>query len=345
MTITRDTFPENRLTMPFGVPNALAVLVIVHAAIVFAAVSITGYAFRPGIAGILGETVVYLFPWFVLIMALRLVVTTALSPQDERPLKVVLQRARAVVGDRDRMLGGVLRFALICLFIGAAGYFKQMITAIQPFAWDESFARLDRAIHMGVDPWRILWPLIGNPHATTFLNAIYHAWFFCLYFAVFAASLARVADATARTFLISLVLTFAVGGNLLALIFSSAGPVYFERLGLGSDFAPLMQALERFAETSPVWALDVQESLWQGFVADGAVSGISAMPSMHVALALLMAFYASASSRLLGGIMWAFAGLTMIGSVHLGWHYAVDGYLSVFIAWGAWAVARRIEAW
>ena len=345
MTITRDTFPAPRITMPFGVPTALALLVVVHAAIVFVAVSITGYAFRPGIAGILGETVVYLFPWFVFIMAVRLVVTTARTSQTDRPLQVVRRQVIGVLTDRDRMLGGVLRFGLICLFIGGAGYFKQMITAIQPFAWDMAFARLDRAIHLGVDPWRILWPLIGNPWATTVLNAIYHAWFFCLYFAVFAASLARVGDAAARTFLIALVLTFAVGGNLLALIFSSAGPVYFERLGLGADYVPLMDALQRFAEVSPVWALDVQESLWTGFVADGAVSGISAMPSMHVALALIMAFYASATSRVLGWIMWVFAGLTMIGSVHLGWHYAVDGYLSFFIAWGAWAVARRIEAW
>ena len=345
MTTIRDDFPAPRIGMPFGVPNVLAALVLVHAVIVFAAASLTGYAFKPGMAGIMTEAVTYLFPWFVLAMLIRLVARTAMAPGEERPLVAVRRRITAVLLDRDRMLGAPLRFLLICLFVGASGYFKEMITAIQPFAWDTAFAALDRVLHLGVDPWRIFWPVFGNPLGTTFLNAIYHAWFFCIYFAVFAACFAPVGDRSARTFLIALVLTFAIGGNLLALIFSSAGPVYFERLGLGADFAPLMTALNDFAETSPVWALGVQEKLWQGFVADGRVSGISAMPSMHVALALLMAFYATATSRILGIAMWVFAALTMIGSVHLGWHYAVDGYLSVFVAWGAWAVARRIEAW
>ena len=38
-----------------------------------------------------------------------------------------------------------------------------------------------------------------------------------------------------------------------------------------------------------------------------------------------------------GGLL-LIAGVIMIGSVLLGWHYAVDGYLGALIAWGAWRV-------
>jgi membrane-associated phospholipid phosphatase len=69
---------------------------------------------------------------------------------------------------------------------------------------------------------------------------------------------------------------------------------------------------------------------------DGVLAGISAMPSMHVATSVLMALYAARHARWAGWIMWIFAGLIQIGSVHLGWHYAVDGYLGGIVALAAW---------
>ena len=137
-------------------------------------------------------------------------------------------------------------------------------------------------------------------------------------------------------------LTFAVGGNLLALLFSSAGPVYYERLGLGSDFEPLMEHLRALNEISPVWALGVQEGLWDGHMTDGRLAGISAMPSMHVATTVLIALYASTHARWAAWATWLFAALIMIGSVHLGWHYAVDGYFGAIIAWVAWTLGKRL---
>jgi membrane-associated phospholipid phosphatase len=66
---------------------------------------------------------------------------------------------------------------------------------------------------------------------------------------------------------------------------------------------------------------------------------------MHVASSVLMAIVAFQFSRLLGMLMSFFAMGIMIGSVLLGWHYAVDGYAGALIAascWGAagWLVRR-----
>ena len=77
---------------------------------------------------------------------------------------------------------------------------------------------------------------------------------------------------------------------------------------------------------------------------DGRLAGISAMPSMHVATSVLIAFYAATHARWAGWFCWIFAALIMIGSVHLGWHYAVDGYFGAAIAWMAWTIARKISS-
>ncbi|ESX86560.1 hypothetical protein X756_18320 [Mesorhizobium sp. LSHC412B00] len=80
-----------------------------------------------------------------------------------------------------------------------------------------------------------------------------------------------------------------------------------------------------------------QDIVWSGYIgATRGSLGISAFPSMHVAMAVLFALYATRRSRLAGLLMWAFAAIIMVGSVVLGWHYAVDGYASVLISIAIW---------
>ena len=73
--------------------------------------------------------------------------------------------------------------------------------------------------------------------------------------------------------------------------------------------------------------------------------GISAMPSVHNGLAALFAFAAFRINRKAGWAMAAYAALIWIGSIHLGWHYAIDGIVSIALAWGIWRGAGRIADW
>ena len=283
-------------------------------------------------------------PWFILaLLAGRLVwIVTAIRPA--YPLRMLLGDARASVLDGERILTGALTLLCVGFIVGTATFLKDMIPHLQPFSWDPAFAALDRALHGGHDPWRLLAPILGTPAITTALNAAYHAWIVLLYFLVFTAAFGRSATPGHRVFLLSMTMAWIIAANLLATLFSSVGPVYYAAFGFGDTFEPQMQMLKDLNEISPVWALGVQDMLLDGYQNGGPVRGISAMPSMHVTTAVLMAFYGFSLSRVLGWLLTAFAAAILLGSVHLAWHYAIDGYLAIGLAWAFWTVSRRLVA-
>ena len=266
----------------------------------------------------------------------------AVTVRPRRPTAWFLADLGEIVLDRERILSGTVAFVTMCVFAGSFAVGKDLIPVINPFSWDPVLARIDRALHGGVDPWRLLYHVTGTPLATTLINAGYHLWLMLAYFLIFVACFNVSGHDRHRTYLIADVLCWTIGGNILATVLSSGGPVYYEAFGHGRDFAPLMDTLYRFNETSPVWALHLQEVLLEGYRNGGAVKGISAMPSMHVASTVTMTLYAFSVSRRFGWLMVGFAALILAGSVQLGWHYAIDGYVSILLSLGCWWLARRL---
>ena len=71
--------------------------------------------------------------------------------------------------------------------------------------------------------------------------------------------------------------------------------------------------------------------------------GIAALPSLHVGAHFLFALWARRYARplwvpfLLGTL------LTYLGSLVTGWHYAVDGYVGLALAYGAYRLSLRLE--
>ena len=258
-----------------------------------------------------------------------------------RPISWLVQDLRRILTDPDRMIGGLLAFTAIILFQHSFGYMKEMIPLIHPFSWDLTFLAWDRALHFGTDPYLVLMPLITTPLTIGLLNFAYHFWFLIMLIIPFLACFDRSNPQARMTFLIAHVLTWGIGGNLMALALSSAGPVYLERLDISTVFVPLTAALQE--ASARVWlpALDVQELLWDGYTGNGPVAGISAMPSMHVGSTTLFTCYAFTWRRWAGWLMVGFWGLILVGSVALGWHYAVDGYLGAALALLFWHVAAR----
>ena len=69
------------------------------------------------------------------------------------------------------------------------------------------------------------------------------------------------------------------------------------------------------------------------------------MPSMHVALTTLFALVCWGTKRWIGILMSFYALIILIGSVHLAWHYAIDGYAGALGMIAIWWVVGRVLAW
>jgi hypothetical protein len=258
---------------------------------------------------------------------------------------------------RDRILLSLPVLALWPFLAQAFSAFKELIPAIQPFYLDQSLHALDRIIHLGNDPWTLLQPLFGHPAVTYVIDRLYALWFFVMYFAVLLQMTSTNERRLRVQFLLGSVLAWTLLGSLAAVLLSSAGPCYFgDVTGSPDPYAPLMSYLRDTVQdahlsifghelSSQLIAVGVQDMLWDGYQGgDGGFGhGISAAPSMHVASTWLVARMLQARGpRVLAVCGWSFFAVILLGSIHLGWHYAVDGYISIA---GAWAIWHAVGWW
>jgi hypothetical protein len=188
--------------------------------------------------------------------------------------------------------------------------------------------------------------LLGSPPLTMALDWVYDAWFL-VWMGLFLA-LALGHDRRLRLqYFIRFVLVLSLLGTVVATLFASGGPAYFGAItGLSDPFAPLTAYLHRSAAELPLWSTRLQASAWAfrvGHVRSPA-GGISAMPSIHVAVAVLCALTAWRIDRRLGGGLTLFALLVGIATVHLGWHYALDGYVGALGTLAIWHAVDRCLA-
>ncbi len=98
-------------------------------------------------------------------------------------------------------------------------------------------------------------------------------------------------------------------------------------------------------QRAPIFALDVQDLLWKGYAGSGTEMGISAMPSLHNATALLMVLASRGFHPALQWLLKIHFVLIFLGSIHLGWHYAVDAYVSYAATLMIWfGIASRLQS-
>ncbi|MBN8629841.1 MAG: phosphatase PAP2 family protein [Rhodobacterales bacterium] len=259
--------------------------------------------------------------------------------RDPNRFATLAAEVRGFVTDRSRIWGGLVAVVLMTGMMIAFGQMKNLIPVLNPYSWDEAFMHLDKMLHFGVHPYQIAHAVFGSHYAITFFTGLYNIWMFLMFFVLFGACFTLPDNPVRMQFLIAFLLTWAIGGNLLATIFSSAGPVYFAQLGLGDTYAGLMQRLQDHASTGSLTVINIQNLLWDMHTGPKQLNGISAFPSMHVASSVLMAIFLGRLSPLLGRFAWVFAVGIMIGSVLLAWHYAVDGYAGALIALASWYAA------
>ncbi len=255
---------------------------------------------------------------------------------------------RNVVFTKERMVRAIVPFFSFVFLLGTFTSMKTLIPDFHAYEWDPFLAAFDRRLHFGIEPWRLLQPMLGYPLVTFIINVFYNIWFLVM-FTVLYWQLFSLRDTHLRMqFFYTFFLSWAINGTLLAIVLSSAGPCFYEYVAGGENpFDELMAYLRGIDEALPIWAVSTQDMLWEKYQAGELAigSGISAMPSMHVSQAFVFFLVGRRTNRAAAIVLGGFAFLIMIGSVHLGWHYAVDGYFSLvstFLIWrfSGWLIAR-----
>ena len=237
-----------------------------------------------------------------------------------------------------RLGGFVLVLVALPLFARAFIGWKAAIPSLNPFSWDLQFAAWDAAVHAGVHPWEILQPLFGRPAVTRLLDAVYLMWHLVLVGVVVWQAWNPDREGRLR-FLLAFVLVWILLGTGLATVLSSAGPCYYRQVtGQPDPYAPLFEYLHSVDARTPLGNLRAQEWLWTNYRSGVENVSISAMPSMHVALPLLYVL-ASLRKPVVAFGFAIYALLIFVASVHLGWHYAIDGYVSALAVPILWWVA------
>jgi hypothetical protein len=248
----------------------------------------------------------------------------------ERPIAFLRKLAWR---ERHWLLRTVLFFALIEPAMTAFSALKAAIPKLVPFYADPWFVAADQAI-FGTDPWRLTHGLIG-PFGTMVLDRIY-----IVYFVVLVVTMAWLCTTRDIRFQVRGLLTFVGTWLLLGVVMATAtasvGPVYYSHFYGDPAFDPLLARLGAIDAVHHLKALDF--SRWLLESSQGIGTGISAMPSLHVG----KAWFAFLIVQHRFGWNWqtwamlVFSQLMFVASVHLAWHYAVDGIASILLVTLLW---------
>jgi hypothetical protein len=190
-------------------------------------------------------------------------------------------------------------------------------------------ATFDRLLFLGRDPWTFLDWLNAMPMAV-----FYHRGWFALMIVTLLLVLARPPSPQKSALMLTYFLLWTLVGPVIHILLPAAGPVFYAKLGYGNDFAGIYL---------PEEMVQMTDYLWTSYAAGGfgPGSGISAMPSLHIATTAWMVLAVYVLAR-----RWtvpiAIAGLLIfLLSISLGWHYAADGVVGALAAIGCYRLCLR----
>lgn len=220
--------------------------------------------------------------------------------------------------------------ATIMMFVNL----KQFIPALNERLYDSPLWRLDAWLHLGIDPAVVATELAAAWGLLPWLDRAYLLYYPAQVVVPLLFLVAKPLRPLRGRFFFAYCLIWMLGG-LMYVAWPSLGPVYYRSSRfVWLDQAPYAQYLQellirdyiRFRSDPDFYTVKLYQ-------------GVAALPSLHVGVLTLFAL-ATWRWRKLSVALWLLTAVTFVGSLALGWHYAVDGYAGALIAALAWFVAR-----
>jgi hypothetical protein len=223
--------------------------------------------------------------------------------------------------------------ALFAFYVSYMAY--RNLKAIVPLArpgelFDGQLAEFDRAIFAGNDPAALLHTLLGSGLTTHVFSTFYVAFIVFLPLTI-GLSLVFSRDLEAGLYYTTAQSINWVLGAASYFLLPSLGPIYAD--------PALFSALPASEVTHLQGVLMDQRVAFLAHPASATPQAIAAFASLHIS----MSFSAALAAHLLGlgprlkAALWTWFGVTMLGTIYLGWHYVADNVAGVIM--GAMALA------
>jgi hypothetical protein len=232
---------------------------------------------------------------------------------------------------KQRIATFVIGCALASIQMGMLTWTKSLIPLITPLWADPLLAKIDLAL-IGTDAWRVVHPIFAP--ADRVIDTLYALWPVFLQLTLAAVLLRRPSSKKATT-LVAFFLTMALAGVVGQFLLPSGGPIFWHRLGYGDYFDAMPVAPHTGWAAAYLWAN------FSGSTVEFA-TGISAFPSMHVAMTTWMVLAFRSMFPKVAPLAWLYLMTVVFGSMYLGWHYFADALGGAGGAVACWLHARNI---
>jgi hypothetical protein len=221
------------------------------------------------------------------------------------------------------------------ILLGLVAYFVVYLSYRNLKSWlvfrtpqDAMLLRWDRWLFFGHSPAVLLHDLLGRGLAARLLTDLYESFSWLVSFALVAALAFTPTVREAYVFVVSAMWAWILGVASYYVI-PSLGPFH----AAPAEFAGLRHTSIQTTQAS--YVAQRAHLLAQPHAHD-AFAQIAAFASLHCALTCLIWLMARYYGlRVLSWVAFAFLVGTMVATVYLGWHFAVDDIAGIAIAWVA----------
>lgn len=221
---------------------------------------------------------------------------------------------------------------------------KSLINMNIPFYADPYLFYAEKFLHFGVTPTEFLYRWIVSPLVVDAAVFVYSSWFavglsfLVMYIWGFPRKYGR------ERVILSFVLCWLINGTIFAGLFSSVGPIFLSEFFPNFTHHPYQPYVDYMTQQSDFF-INAKEALLKMVLVPPfvEVNGISAMPSMHIAICALLYFVVREFWPRWAWCFLVFMIVTLVACLILLTHYAVDGYVAILTSWAIWRWTARYD--